>query len=185
MPLVDTLSIENMVATTDLTVELDLTAVAQEVDHASYNPDKSPGLIYRLEDPNTTALVFRSGKLVATGAQSVRAITETIQITADTIRDLGVDIPPDPEATIQNIVMSGDFGQELYLNAIAIGLGLESVEYEPEQFSGLVYRLDDPSVVMLLFGSGKTVITGCEGMDDAEAAIETVYEQLRSLELVD
>lgn len=85
------------------------------------DPEKSPGFIYRLEGPIATALVFQSGKLVTTGAQSVEAITEAIQVTADAIRDLGVDIPPDPEATVQNIVMSGDFGQELHLNAIAIG----------------------------------------------------------------
>ncbi len=59
-----------------------------------------------------------------------------------------------PEIEIQNIVSSGDFGHTLNLCAIAIGLGLEHVEYEPEQFPGLVYRLDDPDVVALLFGSG-------------------------------
>jgi transcription initiation factor TFIID TATA-box-binding protein len=57
-------------------------------------------------------------------------------------------------------VVDADLGEALNLEAIAIGLGLEAVEYEPEQFPGLVYRLDDPDVVALLFGTGKMVITG-------------------------
>jgi transcription initiation factor TFIID TATA-box-binding protein len=57
-------------------------------------------------------------------------------------------------------VSSADLGETLNLEAIAIGLGLEDVEYEPEQFPGLVYRLDDPRVVILLFGSGKAAVTG-------------------------
>jgi transcription initiation factor TFIID TATA-box-binding protein len=94
-------------------------------------------------------------------------------------------MPAKPEITIQNIVFTGDLGQAIHLNAIAIGLGLESIEYEPELFPGLVYRLDDPSVVVLLFGSGKTVITGCECVDAAKTAIETVHDQLLELDVVD
>ena len=54
---------------------------------------------------------------------------------------LGLSVDDDPAITVQNIVVSGDLGETLNLNAIAIGLGLESIEYEPEQFPGLVYRL--------------------------------------------
>ena len=71
------------------------------------------------------------------------------------LESLTIEIQDDPTVTIQNIVSSGDLGATLNLNVIAIGLGLEDVEYEPEQFPGLVYRLDNPDVVILLFGSGK------------------------------
>jgi transcription initiation factor TFIID TATA-box-binding protein len=81
-------------------------------------------------------------------------------------------------------VSSADLGESLNLNAIAIGLGLESVEYEPEQFPGLVYRLDDPDVVALLFGSGKMVITGAKTRDEAETALEQVVSQLSDLDLL-
>jgi transcription initiation factor TFIID TATA-box-binding protein len=70
------------------------------------------------------------------------------------------------------------------LNAIAIGLGLEHIEYEPEQFPGLVYRLDDPDVVALLFGSGKLVITGGTQFDDAEEALLKIEDQLNDLGLL-
>ncbi len=87
--------------------------------------------------------------------------------------------------TIQNIVTSSDLGARLNLTAIAIGLELEAVEYELEQFPGLVYRLDEPDVVVLLFGSGKLVITGGEQPSDAQAAIETVQTQLVELDLLE
>jgi len=70
------------------------------------------------------------------------------------------------------------------LNAIAIGLGLENIEYEPEQFPGLVYRVDDPDVVVLLFGSGKLVITGGSNVTDAEDALIKIEEQLDDLGLL-
>lgn len=85
---------------------------------------------------------------------------------------------------VQNIVSSASLKQSLNLNAIAIGLGLEQIEYEPEQFPGLVYRLDDPDVVVLLFGSGKLVITGAQDADDAQHALAHVEDRLTDLGLL-
>ena len=88
------------------------------------------------------------------------------------------------DSAVQNIVSSADLRERLNLNAIAIGLGLESVEYEPEQFPGLVYRLNDPDVVALLFGSGKMVITGAKSHDEAETALEEIIRRLNELGLL-
>ena len=96
---------------------------------------------------------------------------------------MGIPIGDDPEITVQNIVSSADLGYSLNLNALAIGLGLEDVEYEPEQFPGLVYRMDDPEVVILLFGSGKIVITGGKTPDDATVGVEKMTEQITDLGL--
>ncbi len=85
---------------------------------------------------------------------------------------------------VQNIVASSDLGQEINLNAIAISLGLERVEYEPEQFPGLVYRLDEPKVVVLLFGSGKLVCTGARKPQDVEAAVNKITEELKGAGLL-
>ena len=61
---------------------------------------------------------------------------------------------------------------------------VSNVEYEPEQFPGLVYRLDEPDVVALLFGSSKTVITGGKEPEDAEAATEVLISKLTDLGLL-
>ena len=66
----------------------------------------------------------------------------------------------------------------------AISLGLEKVEYEPEQFPGLVYRIDEPKVVVLLFGSGKLVCTGARKPSDVEQAVEKITQELKAAGLL-
>jgi transcription initiation factor TFIID TATA-box-binding protein len=180
----DTITVENVVASTGIDQELDLQRVAMDLDGADYDPEQFPGLVYRTQEPESAALVFRSGKIVCTGANSVDAVHESLDIVFGELRDLDIPVGDDPEVTVQNIVTSADLGEDLNLNAIAIGLGLEHIEYEPEQFPGLVYRIDDPDVVALLFGSGKLVITGGTDPSDAAAAVDVITAQLADLELL-
>ena len=100
------------------------------------------------------------------------------------IEAAGIPVAKDPEIVVQNIVASSDLGTEINLNAIAISLGLEKVEYEPEQFPGLVYRIDEPKVVVLLFGSGKLVCTGARKPSDVELAVEKIAAELKSAGLL-
>ena len=180
-----TISIENVVASTGIGQELDLQSVAMDLEGADYDPEQFPGLVYRTQSPKSAALIFRSGKIVCTGANSTEAVHESLDIVFDKLRDLQIPVDDEPDVTVQNIVTSADLGTDLNLNAIAIGLGLENIEYEPEQFPGLVYRLDDPDVVALLFGSGKLVITGGKEPSDAEAAVDVITERLDELGLLD
>ncbi|MFW5974038.1 MAG: TATA-box-binding protein, partial [Natrialbaceae archaeon] len=122
--------------------------------------------------------------IVCTGANSTEAVHESLDIVFEKLRELQIPVEEDPEITVQNIVTSADLGESLNLNAIAIGLGLEHIEYEPEQFPGLVYRLDEPSVVALLFGSGKLVITGGKQPSDAADAVDVITERLGELGLL-
>ncbi|EMA46606.1 transcription factor [Halococcus morrhuae DSM 1307] len=179
----ETLEIQNVVASTVVSQELNLESVAMDLEGADFDRDKFPGVVYRVQDPHAVALIFRSGKIVCTGAGSVPAVHEALEIVFETLSDLGIDVSENPNTEVQNIVTSGDLGERLNLNAIAIGLGLEDVEYEPEQFPGLVYRLDEPDVVALLFGTGKTVIVGGKVPADAEAATEVIVSKLTDLGL--
>ena len=180
----ETLEIENVVASTAIGQELDLESVAMDLTGSDFDPDQFPGLIYRTQNPRAAALIFRSGKIVCTGAESVPSVHEATEIIFEKLSTLGIAVTENPSIEVQNIVTSGDLGERLNLNAIAIGLGLEDVEYEPEQFPGLVYRLDEPNVVVLLFGSGKTVITGGKEPEDAEAATDVLVSQLTELGLL-
>jgi transcription initiation factor TFIID TATA-box-binding protein len=89
-----------------------------------------------------------------------------------------------PEIKVQNIVATADLHSVLDLNAVATGLGLENIEYEPEQFPGLVYRLSDPKVVVLLFNSGKLVVTGGKKPEDMVNAVDRIVEKLNSVSLI-
>ena len=182
----ETLEIQNVVASTEIGQELDLQVLASDLDGVDYDPEQFPGLVQRPDDPaRATALIFRSGKIVCTGATSIEDVHETVQATFNDLRALDIQVAENPDITVQNIVSSGDFGEVLNLNAIAVGLGLETVEYEPEQFPGLIYWLADPDVVVLLFGSGKLVITGGTVPEDAEAAVETISSRLTHLDLLE
>ena len=180
----DTINIENVVASTGIGQELDLQSVAMDLEGADYDPEQFPGLVYRTQEPKSAALIFRSGKIVCTGAKSTDDVHESLHIVCGKLRELSIPVDDDPEITVQNIVTSADLGENLNLNAIAIGLGLENIEYEPEQFPGLVYRLDEPSVVALLFGSGKLVITGGKEPDDAREAVDVIVSRLDELGLL-
>ncbi len=178
--------VENIVASTSFADKLDLDAIAQSLEEAEYEPEQFPGLVYRLSDPKTATLLFRSGKANCTGAKNIENVRKTVEIIADKLRKMGIEVykNEDLKIVIQNIVAISDLETELNLNEVAMGLGLENVEYEPEQFPGLVYRIDDPKVAMLLFGSGKIVCTGARKTEDVSVAVEKLSKELSSLDLI-
>ncbi len=178
------IKIENVVASTKLAEEFDLTVIESEFEGAEYNKQKFPGLVYRVSDPKAAFLVFTSGKVVCTGAKNVDDVHTVIGNMAKKLNGIGIKAVDNPEITVQNIVASADLHTILNLNAIAIGLGLENIEYEPEQFPGLVYRIDVPKVVVLIFSSGKLVVTGGKSPEDCERGVEVVRQQLDNMGLL-
>ncbi len=178
------IKVENIVASTTFAEKLDLDVIAQSLEEAEYEPEQFPGLVYRLAHPKTATLLFRSGKANCTGAKNIEDVRATIDIIAEKLKKLGVEVYKNPEIVIQNIVATSDLGGELNLSEVAISLGLENVEYEPEQFPGLVYRIREPKVAMLLFGSGKIVCAGARNTEDVSKAVEKLSEELSSLGLL-
>ena len=167
-------------ASASLGPELDLPTLAMTLEGSQYDPEQFPGLVFHVKDPKAALLLFRSGKVVCTGSKSADEVRRAVEKTVKLIEKTGVAVNRKPEITVQNIVASADLGQNLNLNAIAMSLGLERVEYEPEQFPGLVYRMNDPKVVLLIFGSGKVVCTGGKRPQEIEAAVENITAELRA-----
>ncbi|MCK5030485.1 MAG: TATA-box-binding protein, partial [Thermoplasmatales archaeon] len=152
--------------------------------NTEYEPEQFPGLVYKLNNPKTATLLFKSGKANCTGAKNIEDVRKSIGIIAKTLRKLGVKVYKNPEITIQNIVATADLGGELNLTETAMALGLENIEYEPEQFPGMVYRIREPKVVMLLFSSGNIVCTGAKSVEDVSKAAEKLLKELNSLGLL-
>jgi transcription initiation factor TFIID TATA-box-binding protein len=176
--------IENVVASTSLGTKLDLVSIALALDGAEYEPTQFPGLIYRMKSPKTAILLFQSGKVVCTGGKSWKQVDDSIRAVSVQIRKTGQKVEKNPKIEIQNIVATSNLGSEIDLNTIALTLGLDRVEYEPEQFPGLVYRLEEPRVVVLLFGSGKLVCTGARRPGDLEVAVRKIRNELRAAGLL-
>jgi transcription initiation factor TFIID TATA-box-binding protein len=158
--------------------------IAQSLEDTEYEPEQFPGLVYRLNEPKTATLLFRSGKANCTGAKNIEEVRKTVSILAEKLQRIGVKVYKNPEIVIQNIVATSDLAGELNLNEVAVSLGLENVEYEPEQFPGLVYRFKEPKVAMLLFGSGKIVCAGARKIEDVLLAVDKLSKELSSLSLL-
>ena len=178
------IKVENIGASTVFAEKLDLDMIAQSLEEAEYEPEQFPGLVYRLKNPKTATLLFRSGKANCTGAKNIEDVRKTIDIIAEKLRKLGMDIHNNLDIVVQNMVAMANLDGELNLTEVATGLGLEKIEYEPEQFPGLVYRLDEPKVALLLFSSGKIVCAGARSTEDASKAVNKLSEELNSLGLI-
>ena len=180
-----TIDIVNVVASTKLAEAFDLPKIEADLEGAVYNKKKFPGLVYRVKSPKAAFLIFTSGKIVCTGSKNIEDVRTVIITLAKTLKSIGFDkIDMEPEIHVQNIVASADLKTDLNLNAVALGLGLENIEYEPEQFPGLVYRIKHPKVVVLIFSSGKLVITGGKTPEECEEGAQIVRRQLENMGLL-
>ena len=158
---------------------ISLEKVVSKLEGMEYEPEQFPGLVYRMKDPKAAALIFGSGKVVCTGARSITDVKTVFAKVVDVVTKSGVKVPKDYKMQVENIVASAKLDGNLKLDKIAFNL--ENSEYEPEQFPGLVYRMKDPKVAFLLFGSGKVVCTGARSVKDVGIAVAKVSKKLKSI----
>ena len=173
-----TLKVQNIVATTSLGKDVSLTKLARTQPNTEYNPDTFPGLVLRVKKPKSAVLVFSSGNLVCTGTKSVAQVREVVVQVIKQLKKIGVNVTAKPKITVQNIVASGAISLDLNLNTLA--LELENTEYEPEQFPGLVYKLDEPTATFLLFSNGKLVCTGTKNKAQLDDSIVQLNRNVRA-----
>ncbi len=175
------LSIVNLVGTFELGIELDLSQLSDDLD-AKYEPENYPSMVYKAQN-GLSLLVPTSGNAVLVGCQTFEGLKEGLNEFLEKISELGIELDVDISSIeVQNIVAKGHLNQEVDLNALTIGLGLENTEYEPEQFPGLIYRIE--SVVVLIFGSGNFVITGANNIDSINSAYDNIRKELIKLGLI-
>jgi len=172
------LKVQNIVATTSLGKDVSLTKLARTQPNTEYNPDTFPGLVLRVKKPKSAVLVFSSGNLVCTGTKSIAQVKEVVAQVVKQLRKIGVNVTIKPKITVQNIVASGAINLDLNLNTLA--LELENTEYEPEQFPGLVYKLEDPTATFLLFSNGKLVCTGTKNKAQLDDSMIQLNKNVRA-----
>lgn len=182
------LEVVNVVGSGALGIELDLERLATDIGepNAKYDPDKYPGMYLRFNGDSPLVTLYRTGKYIITGADSKQTVYDQREEFLSLLADMNVlEGPTDTTFSMQNFVCSGDLDSDLNLNALAIGLGLENTEYEPEQFPGLVYRPSEADSVILLFGSGRVVITGSPDLDAAKADFQIVQNEVADVLNID
>lgn len=173
------IEVVNIVVSTALEHDIPLERMAATLPNTEYNPEQFPGLVIRIKEPKTSALIFSSGKVVCTGARTIEKVHESIKKIIKSLEKINVNITIEPKVTIQNIVASGSVGMDLNLNVLA--MKLDNTEYEPEQFPGLVYKLPAAKATFLLFSNGKIVCTGTKSVDQVHAALDKLIVQLKKV----
>ncbi len=176
------ISIENVVASASLDQKIDLLAIMKVFRNVEYRPKQFPGLVFRLKRPKTATLIFGSGKMVCTGAKSEKMARSAVKKVVRELKNNGIIILGKPKIVIQNIVASANLHGKIDLETAADIM--DNVMYEPEQFPGLIYRMGEPKVVMLLFASGKLVCTGAKHEDMVREAVEKLHEILKDYDLI-
>jgi transcription initiation factor TFIID TATA-box-binding protein len=169
-------TLQNLVATVNLNCRLDLKTIALHARNAEYNPKRFAAVIMRIRDPKTTALIFASGKMVVTGAKSEDDSKLASRKYARIIQKLGFNAQF-TDFKIQNIVGSCDVKFPIRLEGLASKHHNFS-SYEPELFPGLIYRMMKPKIVLLIFVSGKIVLTGAKVREEIYQAFELIYPVL-------
>jgi len=183
MPKVEaSIRIENVVGTAKLNQRIDLNAVVKGNPGVEYRPEQFPGLVFRLKRPKTAILIFNSGKMVCTGAKSEKVAKRAINKVVKELKKGGIIILGKPEIKIVNMVASASLGGLIDLEKSAYSL--KRTMYEPEQFPGLIYRMDEPKVVILLFASGKLVCTGATKEEDVYEAVAKLHKKLEEEDLI-
>ena len=172
--------IENVVATVvvEITEKIDLVQIARKHAEVEYNPERFPGLVMRIEKPRATILIFSTGKMVVTGLRKATEAPKVVEKVVKNIKKAGIKVT-NPVITIQNIVASGDLHTNIDLNMAAVVM--EYAMYEPEVFPGLIYRMQDPKTVFLIFSTGRIVCTGAKKKEIVREAVKKLNKEVREL----
>jgi len=174
--------IQNVVAVASLGQKMDLIAIMKIFRNVEYRPKRFPGLVFKLKQPKTTTLIFRTGKMVCTGAKSEKMAKSAVRKVVRELKKEGFIIRRSPKIEIVNIVGTADIGGGVDIEVMADIL--DNVMYEPEQFPGLIYRMEKPKVVILMFRSGKMVLTGSKSEDQVNEAVDKMTSILIENELI-
>lgn len=176
------IQIQNVVASASLNQTLNLDLIVEKFPYTEYRPNVFPGLVFRLKKPKTATLLFTTGKMVCTGAKSEKAARQAVNKVARELEKHGIPVENKPVIQIQNIVASAVLGGEIDLESVVYKL--RKVMYEPEQFPGAVYRMDDPKVVFLIFSAGKLVCVGAKKEQDVYDAVDKLQKILEEKEVI-
>jgi len=175
------IEIVNVVATASLDQKFNLIDIMKVFRNAEYRPERFPGLVFRLKNPKTATLIFSTGKMVCTGSKSAKMAHRAVHTVVRELKDNGIIVLGKPKIVIQNMVASGNLHGRIDLEIAADVL--DNVMYEPEQFPGLIYRMQDPKTVLLLFSSGKLVCTGAKSEKMVYESVGKIFEILKDYDL--
>jgi len=175
-------SIVNVVSSASIDQKMNLVEIIKKFPEMEYNPEQFPGLVFRLTNPKTATLIFRTGKMVCTGAKSEELSIASVNKVVQKLRKAKIKIKKDAIISVQNIVSSINLGGKIHLEKAARTLPRSM--YEPEQFPGIIHRMIDPKTVILLFASGKLVCVGAKKETEVYRSVHQIHSLLEEKNLI-
>lgn len=156
--------------------ELDLAALADtfrkrnEIASVVYEPAENHWLQTNFAPDGTYVAFYRSGRCSITGIDSIKQFEDVVERVNAVMQDL-LEFDFTPESKVVNLVATASLDASVKLEQLAVLLGLEQCEYEPEQFPALIYRDPSSPAVINVFSSGKLVCTGLADHDAIDSAL--------------
>ena len=174
-------TIVNLVASANLNATLDLYNLAITIPNIEYEPEQFPGAILKLKEPKVSMLLFKNGKVICSGAASENEIELGIKKASKLIHEIqrSVKILRKVEYNVVNLVATANLNMTLDLFSLA--MGLDNVEYEPEQFPGAILRIDEPKITLLLFKNGKVICAGAKRETLLRQGLENAVKIIRKV----
>lgn len=173
--------IVNVVASVTLQHKLDLKAIVNAFPSVEYRREQFPGAVFRLRKPKTVTLLFGTGKMVCVGAKSEKEAKKAVKKVINELKRGGILMTGKPDIVIQNIVANVDLGRTIDLVEFCESEKRSGgrVIYEPEQFPAIIYRMNEPKAVILIFASGKLVCTGTKKEQEVYIAVNKLLRKLQ------
>ncbi|XP_039950683.1 TBP-related factor [Bactrocera tryoni] len=170
--------LQNVVATVSVGCELNLQDINFRTRNSEYTPSRFHGVVMRMREPRCTALIFRTGKIICTGARNETEASLGARKFARILQKLGYPVKF-VDFKLHNIVATVDLRFPIRLENLNQMHGQFS-SYEPELFPGLIYRMVNPRMVLLIFVNGKIVFTGAKARKDILECLDKIYPTLLS-----
>jgi transcription initiation factor TFIID TATA-box-binding protein len=166
--------IQNITFCAKLNCKLDLEFIARNSFNVEYKWKKITAVIKRLRNPRCTCKIFSNGNIGITGCKSIEQCDIAIRKIARMIEKLGYEVKI-TNKEVTNMVGSFNFGSIINLEALTTSIG-QNASFEPELFPGLIYKTDTCSI--LVFRSGKIIITGVKCKKELNDAFEIIFIKL-------
>lgn len=178
------LKIVNIVASGKLNREFDLEPLSTEIDafEVQYDPVTFPGLLIRFEEEGPVVIIFSSGSYTMMGLKSHTGLEDLFSRFIDSLSKLEIDVcSENSRPVVQNLICKGQLEREVALDSLTIELGMENIEYEPEQSPFLYYWPDSYDCLITIPTNGEVIITGIQDVEDAEEAFYHLKGLIESL----
>ncbi|WP_248896834.1 TATA-box-binding protein C [Haloplanus halobius] len=176
------MEIVNIVATGELNFdELDIEQLHHDLgtDICQLKPGQ---LDLRFDSETPLIMVYPAGSYTIPGATSFDQLYRVREKFTDYLSEVSNGALSEHSFSVKYMVFMSDFESHIDLQTLAVELGLENVEYEPEQFPGLIYRTEGSNGVILIFSSGKVLFTGFENESDAKEEESQLLVKSKTLE---